>query len=249
VTVIGVPVATCTQEQLVAEVERWIDDREPHFAVGINAHVVNLASADPKYAAVLSKSGLNYPDGKSIVWACRLLGNRVEKRLATTDIIYPLAENWAARGFRIFFFGGAPGVADAAADILSRRYPGFQVAGTAHGYLPPGGEQDLVRRINESTADVVLIGLGNPRQELWVAEHGQELTACAVLTCGGLFDWVSGRHRRPPQFIVEAGLEWLYRSMIEPRRLLKRYLIGNPRFCRRLLIQLYGQRFVSEPKA
>lgn len=240
--VLGLPVDACSTVELVATIEHWVDADLHHMAVGVNANVINMAHTSAAFRDAVSTSGLNYPDGQSVVWACRLLGFPVPERLATTDVIFPLTRNWALRGFRVFLYGGEPGVAQAAADRLVELNPGLQIVGVQHGYASAAEQETLTRRINESGAQVLLTGLGNPRQELWVHEHIAELTPNAILTCGGLFDWTAGRHRRPPEILVAAGLEWLWRLILEPRRLFRRYVVGNPLFAFRLAKELCRQR-------
>jgi N-acetylglucosaminyldiphosphoundecaprenol N-acetyl-beta-D-mannosaminyltransferase len=238
----GVPLDACSAEQFVATVAGWVDGCERQFAVPVNAHLVNLANQDPVLAALLQHSGLNYADGQSVVWAARLLGHDVPARVPTTEMIYPIAEMLARRRFPVFLLGGQPAVVQAAAERLRRDYPGLEIAGVHHGYFAAADRRRVLEAINASGARVLLVGLGNPTQEKWVWEHFGELQPNAILTCGGLYDWVSGRRRRAPAWLCRAGLEWLWRLLIEPRRLLARYLVGNPRFCLRLARELWRRR-------
>jgi N-acetylglucosaminyldiphosphoundecaprenol N-acetyl-beta-D-mannosaminyltransferase len=240
--VMGLPLDACSADQLVATVEGWVDDGDRQFAVPVNAHLVNLANRDPELAGLLRHSGLNYADGKSVVWAARLLRHPVPERVPTTEMIYPIAEMLARRHFRVFLLGGRPEVVEAAALRLRREYPGLQIAGTQHGYFDARDDRRVLQRINDSRARVLLVGLGNPKQEQWVWEHLGELRPNAILTCGGLYDWVSGRRRRAPSWLYRNGLEWLWRLLLEPRRLFRRYVIGNPRFCLGLARALWRQR-------
>lgn len=243
--VMGVPLDACSAEQFVATVESWVDDGERQFAVPVNAHLVNLASQDPELAALLEHSGLNYADGQSVVWASRLLGHRVPTRVPTTEMIYPIAEMLARRRFPVYLLGGLPESVEAAASRLRRDYPGLEIAGVQHGYFGPAEERLVIERINRSRARVLLVGMGNPKQEKWVWQHLGELRPNAILTCGGLYDWVSGRKRRAPAWLHRIGLEWLWRLLSEPRRLFLRYVVGNPRFCLGLARALWRRRFAA----
>ncbi|HZD37356.1 MAG TPA: WecB/TagA/CpsF family glycosyltransferase [Actinomycetes bacterium] len=240
--VMGVPLDACSAEQFVATVERWVDDGDRQFAVPVNAHLVNLANRDPELAQLLRRSGLNYADGQSVVWAARLLGHPVPERVPTTEMIYPIADMLARRRFPVFLLGGRPQVVEAAARRLRRRRPGLEIAGTQHGYFDAAEDRLVLQRVNDSRARVLLVGLGNPKQEKWVWEHLGDLRPNAILTCGGLYDWVSGRKRRAPAWLHRIGLEWLWRLLIEPRRLFRRYVVGNPQFCLRLARTLWGRR-------
>jgi N-acetylglucosaminyldiphosphoundecaprenol N-acetyl-beta-D-mannosaminyltransferase len=241
-SIMGVPLDACSAEQFVATVEAWVDDGDRQFAVPVNAHLVNLANQDPALAALLRHSGLNYADGQSVVWAARLLRHEVPARVPTTEMIYPIAAMLARRRFPVFLLGGRPEVAEAAAERLRHDYPGLEVAGVQHGYFEAQDDRRIVQRINDSRARVLLVGLGNPKQEKWVWEHLEELRPNAILTCGGLYDWVSGRRRRAPTWLHRIGMEWLWRLLIEPRRLFARYVVGNPRFCLRLARALRDRR-------
>jgi N-acetylglucosaminyldiphosphoundecaprenol N-acetyl-beta-D-mannosaminyltransferase len=230
-TVLGIPLDACSEEQLVHTVEAWIDDGDQRFAVPVNGHLVNLANADRELADILRHSGLNYADGQAVVWAARMLGKAVPCRLCTTDVIPSLAANWALRGFSVFLLGGTPGVAKDAARLLQIQHPGLKIAGTHHGYFDQQDAAGIIELINRSGAEILMVGLGNPHQEKWVWRYLDALAPNAILTCGGLFDWLSGRKRRAPAWMYRNGLEWLYRLLLEPRRLFVRYVVGNPRFC------------------
>jgi len=242
VDVAGVPVDPVSMAEAVNAVQRWIRGQDRRVAVGVNAHVVNLAATDGDLAARLQRVDLAYPDGQSVVWACRLLGAAAPERVATTDLIHPLAAMCAGESAGMYFFGGRPGVAARAASRLRDREPTLRID-VHHGYIDPAETPAIIEDINASGAAVLLVGLGDPLQQHWVAQHRAELRPPVVLTCGGLFDWVSGDNRRPPDWIVRAGLEWSWRLLHEPRRLARRYLVGNPAFVARVVAaQLVRQR-------
>lgn len=229
-------------QRLVAEVIAWTELRDRmRVAVGVNAHVCNLAARESEFCEMVRSADLAYADGQSVVWASRLFGVPMPERVATTDLVFPLSASAAAAGKRIFLYGSAPGVAERAASRLRELEPDLQIA-VSHGYVPKEEIDDLVRRINDFGTHILFVGLGDPLQQHWVARHRHHLQVPAVLTCGGLFDWTSGENRRPPQWMVAAGLEWLWRVLIEPRRLAKRYLLGNPAFVARVLRQYLLER-------
>ena len=235
-TVVGVPVAAVTAEEIVDIVLGWAAGtrHRPRVAVGVNAHVCNLAATDATFRADVGAADLAYADGQSVVWAARLLGTRVPERVATTDLVYPLAERSEAERRSWFFFGGRPGVAEHAAARLRSQHPALRIE-TSDGYVGAEGTDALVARINAARVDLLFVGLGDPLQQRWIAENRHRLQVAAILSCGGLFDWTSGANRRAPQWMIRAGLEWLWRLIIEPRRLARRYLVGNPAFVWRVL--------------
>ncbi|MEO6200347.1 MAG: WecB/TagA/CpsF family glycosyltransferase [Cryobacterium sp.] len=242
--VVGVQVDALTMGQVVEKILDWSDTTSIHVAVGVNAHVCNLAAADRVLGGDLAISDLNYADGQSVVWAARFLGHRIPERVATTDLIYPLAVACAQRDKKIFLYGGKPGVAEQAAAVLSAAAPGLRTE-SRDGYVTLEETTRLIREINASGASILLVGLGDPLQQRWVSLHRGELTVPVVLTCGGLFDHTSGAHRRAPAWLIASGLEWFWRFLLEPRRLAKRYLLGNPAFLLRLGRQLVHDRLIA----
>ncbi len=236
-TVLGVPLDNCSSTQIVATIESWVDTHQQEIAVGVNAHVVNLAASNPDFAKLLGGSGLSYADGQSVVWASSLLGHPVPERSATTDLIYPIAQLAARRGFPVFLLGGAPGIAQQAADRLAGLNPGLRIA-ARHGYFSDAENSSVIAEINDFGTQILFVGLGDPLQQEWSHANRPELTAPAVLTCGGLFDWVAGTRRRAPTWLARIGLEWLWRLLLEPRRLWRRYVLGNPRFLYRVIREM-----------
>lgn len=236
VELLGLPVDLVDMAGVVVLVEQWCRRQGQHVAVGVNAHVANLAARDPSFAGLVRAADLAYADGQSVVWATRWLGNGPTERVATTDLIHPLARMCASRGLGLYFFGAAPGVAERAAQRLRAREPALRVH-TSHGYVDERGLPAVLADINASGAAVLLVGLGDPLQQHWVAEHRAALSTPVIMTCGGLFDWISGDIRRPPDWVVRAGLEWLWRLLLEPRRLARRYVLGNPAFMARVVRQ------------
>ncbi|MDR6878031.1 MULTISPECIES: WecB/TagA/CpsF family glycosyltransferase [Microbacterium] len=224
----GVPVQSLTMAALVDAIVAMTRTTGVDVLVGVNAHVVNLARHDATLRRFLATTTMNYADGQSVVWATRLLGAALPERVATTDLAAPLLAAAARDRLPVYFFGARPGVAAAAAERMAQELPGLAIR-TSHGYIPDEESDALIRDIREHGTRILFVGLGDPVQERWVERHRDQLPP-VVLTCGGLFDWLSGTHRRAPQWMIRAGLEWLWRLGLEPRRLARRYLAGNPAF-------------------
>lgn len=229
------PIFAESMTDLVDILAAWSDSRAFHLAIGVNANVSNLMARSARFARDVLAADLRYADGQSIVWAARLFGLHLAERIATTDLAEPLATRLAAEGRRLFFLGGAPGVGEAAAERLRATIPGLQVR-TSDGFRGPEATERILQEIREFRTDVLLVGLGDPAQLDFVVANRDRLGSITVLTCGGLFDWLSGRMRRAPRWMIRSGLEWFWRLMIEPRRLFRRYVIGNPRFVARMLV-------------
>ena len=197
---------------------------------------------------IYNESGLTTPDGMPLVWLCRLSGCKNVDRVYGPDLMLALCEHSATKGYSHFFYGGATGVPARLSDVLQRRFPGLQVRGT---YSPPfhslSQEEDLeiVRMINDANPDVVWVGLGAPKQELWMAEHRELLRAPVLIGVGAAFDFHAGGKKQAPYWMQRSGLEWLFRLLSEPKRLWKRYIYDNPRFVILILLQALGLRHYS----
>lgn len=206
-----------------------LDGRKKRVAF-INADCVNQAATDKAYASVLSKMDVLLPDGSGLALAARMRGAHLTGNLNGTDLFPLICEEAQRKGKSIFFLGGKPGVAQDAADAAQDRFPGLQVAGVAHGYFEKNTEHEVVACINASNADVLLVAMGAPHQEHFIARNSDALSVDVCMGVGGLFDFVAGRVPRAPKSIRKVGMEWAWRLACEPRRLAKRYLIGNPVF-------------------
>lgn len=205
----------------------------------INADCINIAARDPAYARHVDGMDCLLPDGSGIAIAAGMVGERFADNLNGTDLFPILCEAAARRGKSLYFFGGAPGVAQRAADAAVLAHPGLQIAGAADGY--PDDEVQAVARINASRADIVLVAMGAPLQEAFIARHSDALQATLCMGVGGLFDFVAGEKPRAPAAMRQVGMEWAWRLMVEPKRLARRYLIGNPVFLARAAGMAWGQ--------
>lgn len=220
---------------------------ETRTAFFVNAHCVNVASKDPVYRWALAKADRLLPDGVGMRIAACVGGERIVENLNGTDLFPPLVRDAAARGRSIFFFGAEPGVAEVAAGKAAELAPGLRVAGCRDGYFSPAEEDGIVATINRSGADIVLVALGVPRQEIWIARNRHRLAAGLVMGVGAQFDFWSGRVRRAPKVVRRLSCEWLWRLGLEPRRLGRRYLVGNPAFLARVARHAVGEAVAAEP--
>ena len=211
-----------------------------HFAT---AHSLVEGKDRPDLRAALA-AGVVEPDGMPLVWMGRRAGVEVE-RVCGPDFLPALVEAGVPLDRSHYFYGGAEGVPARLAARLARRFPGLRVAGA---YSPPYRElsvdedREVVARINAACPDYVWVGLGAPKQDLWVAAHRDVLDAPVLLAVGAAFDFHAGTRRRAPRWMQRMGVEWVYRLLSEPRRLAGRYLIGNIRFVRFVLADRRGRR-------
>ncbi|PTX90847.1 WecB/TagA/CpsF family glycosyltransferase [Opitutus sp. ER46] len=197
----------------------------------VHAHALNQARFNRTYADVLARADALLPDGIGIRLAARLLGVAMRDNVNGTDLFPILCREAAERGLPLVLIGGASGVAEACARRMRAEVPGLRVPLAVPGFFKDADEPAaLAGRIHALGRALVLVGMGSPRQELWAWEHLRGCGGATVLTVGGLFDFYSGRVRRAPVFWRETGMEWAYRLLQEPRRLARRYLVGNPLF-------------------
>lgn len=201
------------------------------FVYFVHAHALNLARFRPEYARVLTAADALLADGIGIRMVARLLGIAMRANVNGTDLFPVLCREAARRRIPIVLVGGAPGVADECARRMQAATPELEVPLVSTGFFASDEEaRALAVRIRATGRCLVLVGMGSPRQEQWAERFLGGCAGATVLTVGGLFDFYSGRIRRAPIFWRETGLEWAYRMLQEPRRLAKRYLIGNPLF-------------------
>jgi N-acetylglucosaminyldiphosphoundecaprenol N-acetyl-beta-D-mannosaminyltransferase len=206
----------------------------PITIVGPNAHLVTLAERNERFAEAMQAADLAVPDGISVVMASRLLRVPIPERVTGGDLMERLCSEAARYGFRIFFLGGLPAAATMAAHTLRRRYPGLRICGTycpRVGFENDAAEMSQIRHtINLYEPDLLCVAFGAPKQEIWMQENRGRLRVGAILPVGAAFDTQAGLRRRAPAFLQHVGLEWLFRLAMEPRRLWRRYLIGNAQF-------------------
>lgn len=201
-------------------------------AVFVNAHVVNEMSAEESYRTVVATANRAYADGSGLAVAARMAGTPLADNVNGTDLFPQLARAASETGLGIFLLGGAPGVADDATRRLEHLRIGGAIVGTHHGHFEKhGAEQEaVIAAINASGAKILLVGLGVPLQDQWLAVNAHRLNAPVVIGVGGLFDYFAGRVSRAPHAFRVIGMEWVWRLMLEPRRLARRYILGNAKF-------------------
>jgi N-acetylglucosaminyldiphosphoundecaprenol N-acetyl-beta-D-mannosaminyltransferase len=242
--VLGVGVSAITMQMAVHTIEAWIVRREPNYVCVTGVHGVMESQRDETLRRIHNTAGLVTPDGMPLVWLSRLMGFRHVERVYGPDLMLAICERSAKQGHRQFFYGGGPGVVEKLSCRLQARFPGLQVADF---YSPPfrdlSPEEDkaVIERINAANADIVWVGISTPRQERWMAEHVGWLNAPVLIGVGAAFDLHAGLKKQAPRSMQIAGLEWLFRLAMEPRRLWRRYLINNPWFLWLVLVHALGK--------
>ena len=242
---LGVDIDPVTVEELHAGIKRLVESGERGTVLNANANCLNILYDDAALRGFFGQADLVFCDGWGVKLAARLLGGRIPERITYADWAWRLAAFARAEGLSLFLLGAEPGVAERAAQKLRMRHPGLHISGVEHGYfdLSPGSPENeaVVRGVNAARPDILIVGLGMPLQERWLMENRHEIEAGVALTGGAVFDYVSGGLRRGPRLLTDNGFEWLARLLVEPRRLWRRYLIGNPLFLLRVLGQRLGK--------
>jgi N-acetylglucosaminyldiphosphoundecaprenol N-acetyl-beta-D-mannosaminyltransferase len=232
--VLGVPVSMVDYERTMQVMDRLVTTRERGYVCVAPVHALVEAQDDGELQRALQEATLVVPDGMPVVWAAKLMGESLGDRVYGPELMLRYCAVCAQRGRRVWLYGGRDqGSLAQLALSLRRRFPGIQIVG---GYSPPFGalsaeeESFVVAQINEIEPDVVWVGIGVPKQEKWMARMRDRLEVPVMCGVGAAFDFHSGRVQMAPAWMQKRGLEWVYRTAQEPRRLLPRYLKTNPRF-------------------
>lgn len=233
-TVGGVPTAIVTEAELIdLMVEDCVSYRaekleQPVTVLDINGQGLSMYAQDSAYAATLDSADIVHADGQFIVWISNLnRGTAVPERTATTDLFMVAAEAAAKEGLRVYLLGATVETVEACAMTLERNYPGLQIVGYRDGYFSEDEEADVIAQINVCDADIVWVGLGKPKEQLFTHRVKSQLNCAWIATCGGCFNFVIGNYSRAPVWMQKAGLEWLHRMATGPRYLIGRYLYTN----------------------
>jgi len=242
VNVLAVRVHRADVSTLLDLASAWIGEAASRTIMYVNAHCLNIAQQDSDYRAVLNSADLVYADGVAVAWASRWLGGPKMRRATGADWIEPFCALAEKNQWRLYIVAGAPGVAAQAVDALQARYPRLCVAGIADGFFSARNEEETILDIVATAPDVVLIGMGVPRQEKWLATHRHRLPAPVCWTVGALFDYLAGVERRAPAWMRRLALEWCWRLFVDPIGKWRRYVVGNPLFVYRVMRQKWTDR-------
>jgi exopolysaccharide biosynthesis WecB/TagA/CpsF family protein len=218
---------------------RWLVQRAGAKVVTnvafVNAHSINTMNRDVRFADAVSRFHCIFADGIGLRWAAKAAGITLRDNVNGTDLFPLVCQEAARKDVWIYLLGSDTGVSDATARNMTRDYPGLTIAGSASGYFADAEEENrAIDAINASGAEILLVGMGVPRQEKWILENRHRLKPSVLIGVGGLFDYYSGNIARAPMLLRKRGLEWAWRLALEPKRLAQRYLIGNAEFLLRL---------------
>lgn len=242
VEILGVPIARLDPATALVKVERLYNADAPACVFYANAHTLNLASRNPEFKAILRRADLVLNDGSGVAIAARVYGQPFPANLNGSDFNPQILALAAERGWSSFFLGARPGVAKKAAHRLQAHIPNLKIAGVHDGYFPQAQSSRLAREIQASGAGVLMVAMGNPLQELWLERYLYQTGVRLGIGVGAFFDYCARVVPRAPHVMNRLGIEWLYRLAQEPRRLWRRYLIGNPAFLARVTIERLAPR-------
>jgi N-acetylglucosaminyldiphosphoundecaprenol N-acetyl-beta-D-mannosaminyltransferase len=235
---LGIPVHRVTSEQLLEFVKETVRERNPTNILHLNIHGVCLALQRTWLRHFYQSHHLLFCDGEGARWGLRFLGiSDPPPKIPLTRWIWDLAGYSEKHGFKIYLLGAKPGVPEEAAKQLNAKYPKLQFAGLQHGYFSKEGPENekVIERINQSGADILIVCFGMPEQERWLLENNHKLKTPVRIPSGGAMDYVAGRLGKVPDWMIRFHLEWLFRIMEEPQRLLGRYLVEIPYFLFRII--------------
>lgn len=233
VNILGVGVSAITIPRALKQFDRWITAGARQYVCVADVHAIMQSRWSEQFRRIHNGAGMVTPDGMPLVRLAQLKrGGRVD-RVYGPDLLAETCAHSVPRGYRHFFFGGGPGVAEELARRMAAKYPGLQVAGT---HMPPfrpttaEEDEEIVRIVNDARPDFVWVGLSTPKQEKFMRAYLPRLQATMMLGVGAAFDFHAGTVRQAPRWMQRSGLEWAYRLAQEPRRLWRRYLINDPKF-------------------
>lgn len=227
VNILGIGVSALNMKLAIDQISNWIADRQPHYVCVTPAHSLMDGYQDPGLRKIFNASGMNTPDGMAIVWLLKLNGHKLVERVYGPDLMMNVCKFSIEKGWRHFFYGGAPGVAQELSKNLTAQYPGLQVVGV---FSPPFRElteeedRKVAELIRMSNPNIIWVGISSPKQERWMSRHITQYDVPVMIGVGAAFDFLSGRKKQAPRWIQRSGFEWLFRFISEPRRLWRRYI-------------------------
>lgn len=230
---LDINVCCLTKKEIIDVLLEFTQSNIPKTVFYLNAHCVNLAFRDPQYKEILNKADLVYPGGQGVVWGSRLSGIVLPERTNILDFFNSLASGLKEKETTIYLLGGRKEVVNGAAQRLKKI--GLKIIGNRDGFFDQTQEKEIIREINALKPNILIVGMGVPKQEKWITNHLNELNVSMCWAVGAAFEWLSGYRKRAPAWMIKLGLEWLHRLYQEPKRLWKRYLWGNLVFIQHVL--------------
>lgn len=235
VTFLNTYVDALTMDETLEKIQEYIDNKACVQHVVINAGKINLMQENEDLTNIINECPLINADGQSIVWGSKILGNKLPERVAGIDIFTELVRISADKGYKPYFFGAKEEVVTEVVRRFKGQYPKLEVAGYRNGYFTSEESKEIAEDIKKSGADILFVAFSSPMKEFWIREHMDIMNVPFAMGVGGSFDVIAGKTSRAPKWMQKHGLEWFHRFIQEPRRMFKRYIIGNLKFVRLVL--------------
>ncbi|NQT33537.1 MAG: WecB/TagA/CpsF family glycosyltransferase [Candidatus Omnitrophica bacterium] len=226
----NVNIHNITSTEALEYIEHFLSGDKKKTIGYVNAHCINVARHDEDYRDVINSFDLVIPDGIGVSIAGFLKNCPVAAKLSATDFFSRCIEEFHSQGKKFFLVGAKPEIITKVCSNLREKYPEIQISGYHHGYDAESNNEEICRQINACKPDIVLVAMGAPKQEKWISNNKDKIDAKVFIGVGGLFDFIAGANKRAPIFMRKTGLEWVYRIYQEPKRMWKRYILGNPKF-------------------
>jgi N-acetylglucosaminyldiphosphoundecaprenol N-acetyl-beta-D-mannosaminyltransferase len=230
--VLGVPIDVIGWESAISRVEQWIIQRKSSYICLCNAHSIVMANQDPEFGRVVAEADMATADGAPVAWLLRKLGFSGQQRISGSELMMSICEMAEQKGLPVYFYGSTTDTLNLLKKNISTKFKRLVISGSYSPPFRPMNEEEEfaeAQRINSSGAAVVFVGLGCPKQELWMNRQRGQVNG-VMIGVGAAFDFYAGKVKRAPLWMQDAGLEWLHRLASEPARLWKRYLVTNTIF-------------------
>lgn len=219
-----------TMDETLERIQKYIENKECVQHVVINAGKVNLMQDNKKLTKIVNSCPLINADGQSIVWASKILGNKLPERVAGIDIFTELVKISAEKGYKPYFFGAKEEVVTEVVRKFKEQYPNLNIAGYRNGYFNEDQSKEIAEDIKKSEADILFVAFSSPKKEFWINEYMDIMKVPFAMGVGGSFDVIAGKTKRAPRWMQKCGLEWFSRFIQEPIRMWNRYIVGNFKF-------------------
>ncbi len=242
---LGVDIDSLTRDEFLKRIDEFVKSGTPHQVCYLNADCLNKCWSNRDYRETIAAADLVYADGMGVVWASRLFGHPLPERLNANDLLPEFCLQAEEQGHRIFLLGGENGIAEKASKDLLSRYPNLQIVGYHSGFFTKDEEAEVIEKIREAKPDILIVGMGAPKQELWIRHVLSILNVPVAWGVGGLLDYSAKGLKRAPEWMRMGGMEWLWRLWLEPRRLWKRYLLGNILFTFRVGFLIFADAILA----
>lgn len=241
VDILGIQVDVLDQPQLLAEIDRLAAAQRPALVNNVNANACNIAWADREFRDILNASEVVFCDGFGVKLGARILGRTLGQRMTPPDWIDDFFKLCVQRRYCLYFIGDTAEVVLLFRQKVKEKYPEIRIVGQHDGFFTLNGDQDarIISELNRLKPDIILTGMGMPRQEKWAWKARQRLGKGVIIATGALFRWYTGYEKRAPQWITRYGFEWLARLVMSPRKHFRRYVLGLPLFFFRILKQRF----------